>query len=93
MYSGTPAAVIGEIVRLDQLVHHTALGDVQPEEIALVQRRGFHQLLAVESEAVDGEVFAQGAAVDPAVREHEVVVGHAPGALECFMRRAETPSG
>ena len=77
---------IGDIFRLDQLVHDTPFGNVELKQVGLVDSGCGLELIFLEHQAVQGLVFAQGATVDPAVGEDKIVVGHQAGTFEWFLR-------
>ena len=80
---------VGDVVWLDQLVHDTSLWNVEFEEVRFVDGGHFDQPVVFEGEAVQGVIFAQGAAIDAAVGKDEIVIGHAPGTFERLVRFQE----
>ena len=58
---------IGDVAGLDKFVHDAPLGNGEFKKGGLVQGGGGDQLVIPYFKAVDGIVFAQGTAVNPAV--------------------------
>jgi hypothetical protein len=82
-----PAVIpVAQVIRLDELVHDATFGDVEPEKIALVEFGGGDELVFLEGQAVNGEIFTQRTPIDPAVGKNKIIVGHQAGAFKFFIR-------
>ena len=69
-------------MRLDEFVHDTAFGYIELKKIALIEFGGWHKLVFLKGQAVDGKILTKWTAIDPAVGKYKIIVGHQTGAFE-----------
>ena len=77
---------VAQIVRLDELVHDAAFGDIELKKIALIKFGGWYKLIFLEGQAVDGKILTKWTAIDPAVGKNKIIVGHQTGAFKFFIQ-------
>lgn len=78
--------MIADRVRLQQAVHHTALGNGQLKQTVFVEPFSMHEVIVFNAVTVNGMILAERALIDTAVGEDKKIFSHRPGALEEFVR-------
>ena len=89
--SGTAVGKIVYSIGLQQLVHHTALRDIQSKKTIFIEPIAFDEQVFLNGETVNGVILAERALVHPAVGKNKIILSYPTGTLKLIFRLKKNP--